>query len=430
MRIVHPYEPTDKQAELHGDSTRFKVAVFGRRSGKSTFALNEAIQVCLEKPNSKVWIICPTFAQAKDIYWIGPDMVNKFVLPEYVKRKNDSTLLIEFKTGSILQFKGADRPEVMRGVALDLLISDEIAEHRYAKETWEQILLPALSDKQGQAIFIGTPKGYNFMYELYELGQNENLEVWKSWKVPTWKSGAPWTQTRAGKKELKRLEEQMTEDAYMQEYGADFRKHTGLVFKTFERDVHVQSFEVNATYPLEVGQDFGYTNPTAVLFSYFDNDDTWYIFDEYYASQKPIIEHAGSLMAKRNLYNNKLKSAFGDSEDPQSIAEYAKYDWYLTPAPKPKGSIITGISRIEERMKINAVTGRPKVIIHPRCQNLIYELERYRWKEQKNYELNEADTPEKAYDHLIDAMRYIVLNHRTEQKQEFKPIKSVYTPNF
>ena len=157
MEILIPYTPSERQLELLTSPARFKVAVWGRRSGKSTFAINEAIKVCLEKPNAKVWVVAPTFNQAKDIYWRGGDMLNKYLLKEMYKRKNDSELLVEFKNGSILQFKGADRPDVMRGSGLDLVILDEISEHRYAQQAWEEILLPALSDRNGKAIFIGTP---------------------------------------------------------------------------------------------------------------------------------------------------------------------------------------------------------------------------------------------------------------------------------
>jgi phage terminase large subunit len=427
--VTIPYQPTKIQMQLHTDKHRFKVAVFGRRSGKSTFAINEAIRVCLEKPGGKVWIITPTFNQAKDIYWRGGDMLNQYLLKEMYKKKNDSELLIEFNNGAILQFKGADRPEVMRGSALDLIILDEVSEHRYAEETWLNILLPALSDKQGSAVFIGTPKGYNFFYDLYDSCK-EGDPFWKAWRIPTWDSKAPWTVLQSGKDELKRLKLEMTEDAWMQEYGADFRKHTGLIFKEFDRATHVKDFGVKDNVVIEAGMDFGWQNPTAVLLTYFDDDDTWYIFDEYYAKQRDYLDHAGRIKAMREKYRNGLKYVMGDSEDPQAIQEYSKFGWYVTPVSKTEDSVLNGINKISERLKINPVTKKPRLFVHPRCENLIYELERYKWEEQKNYDSNEKDMPSKAYDHTIDALRYVILHHNPEQRRFglFKPILSIYKP--
>lgn len=425
--IVIDYKPTPIQKELHNDLTRFKVAVFGRRSGKSTFAVNEAIKTCCKKDGSKAWIVAPTFSQAKDIYWHGNDMLRKYLPREVTTKINGSELLVEFINGSILQFKGADRPETMRGSALDLIIEDEVAEHRYGKETWEQVLQPSLTDKQGKAIFIGTPKGYNYFYDLYELGMSGN-NFWKSWRVPTWESGAPWTLTPEGKAELELEKALMTEDAFMQEFGADFRKHTGLIFKDFNRSVHVKSFEVNTQYPMEIGQDFGFTNPTAAIFSYFDKDDNMYVFDEHYEIEKPVKVHAGLLLAKRAMYKNSLKATYGDSEDPQIIAEYGLHDWYISPVYKQKGSVISGINRIQEKLRINPITSMPKIFIHPRCVNLTKEMERYRWQEQKNIELNQPDEPEKSFDHAVDALRYIVLMHSKAENTKEESIPFTYRP--
>lgn len=426
MQIKSSYEPTRVQAELHGDAARFKVIVFGRRSGKSTYAFNEALITCLEKPNQKVWIITPTFQQARDIYWKGSDIA-RYLLDGMYEKKNDSTLTVEFFNGSILQLKSAERPETLRGSGLDLIIIDEAAEIRYLKRLWEEVLLPALSDKLGRGIIIGTPKGYNYFYTMYMFGI-EGVTDWKSWKVPTRDSDAPWTRSDAGQNEIVRLQEVMSEDAFAQEYGADFRKHTGLVFKDFDRLVHVKPFEIKTNLAIECGHDFGYTNPTAVAFSYFDNDDVWYIFDEYYQEEKTIFNHTGTIKSIREKYPNPIKAVYGDSEDAQSISEYGGYGWFITPVVKSRQSVIIGIDRISERLKVDAQNREPRIYIHPRCVNVIKEFERYRWAENRNPEMS-SEEPEKENDHLMDALRYIILMHNKNQKQIIKkaPIR-MYNP--
>lgn len=424
-KIQYKYEPTEMQRMLHSDPTRFKVVVVGRRSGKSTYAFNEAIATCLEKENRKVWILVPTYPQARDVYWRGSD-ITRYLTKQMYKKKNDVELMIEFHNGSVLQLKSAERPESLRGSGLDLLIWDEVASTRNAKMIWEEILLPSLSDKLGRGVFIGTPKGYNFFFDLFQYAQSGESD-WKGWQIPTKDSGNFWTLTADGQKELDRLKDTMTEDSYMQEYGADFRKHTGLVFKDFERGIHIRPFEVKTRFPLELGHDFGYTNPTAVLFSYFDEDDNWYIFDEYYWANRTIFEHAGSIRAQRERYPNSLRAVYGDSEDSSAIAEYSRYGWFVTPVFKDRKSVLTSIDRVAERLKINPITKEPKLFIHPNCVNLIMEMERYRWKEQRSD--SAIDEPEKELDHLIDAMRYIILMHAKTKLNLLTPARFSYVPS-
>jgi hypothetical protein len=424
-RIEHSYVPTPIQAELHADPTRFKVIVFGRRSGKSTFGWNEGVATCLERPNMNVWIVCPTFQQAKDIYWRGGD-ISRYLLKGMYKKKNDSDLMVEFDNGSILQLKSAERPDTLKGSGLDLVIWDEVALTRNAGYIWEEVLGPSLSDKHGRAIFISTPKGYNYFYDLYEIGLSGHEGEWRSWKIPTSESGAPWTLTKQGKQELKNLEDRMTEDAFAQEYGADFRRRTGLVFPEFSRETHIRNFEIKTKHLLEMGMDFGYTNPTAFIFSYFDDDDVWYLFDEYYEMGKTIFEHSGMIRARREQYPNGQKAIFGDSEDPQSIAEYSRYGLFITPVVKYQNSLTIGIDRIADRLKVDPKTGEPRMYIHPNCRNLIKELESYAWKEYRGDYSD--DIPEKGNDHAIDAMRYIILTHtRRLDSTDFKAIP-LYNP--
>ena len=413
---------------LHNDPHRYKVVVFGRRSGKSTYSLNEAIKVCLQKTGAKVWVVCPTFNQAKDIYWRDANMVQKYVVPEVIKKMNDSEMLIQFINGSILQFKGSENKDALVGSGLDLVILDECAKMREIEDIWETKLSPALSDKNGKAIFITTPQGYDYIYSLYELGQHKH-DQWKSWRIPTWESKAPWTLTKVGQQEIERLKNEMNEDAFMQEYGADFRTHTGLVFKEFDRNLHVKDFLVPEERLLVAGVDFGFTNPTAILYAYFSEEGTLYIVDEYYEAGKSISENAGRALAIRFKYPNNLQAMWGDSEDPQLIAEYAKHQMYITPVIKIKDSITISIDRVRTMLKKNPAVGVPKFYVHPRCKNLIMEMERYRWREKQG-DANFKDVPEDAYDHAISALRYIILSYRKTTTVNYfaKPVSFGYNP--
>lgn len=423
-----PYQPTPVQLMLHNDPVRNKVIIFGRRSGKSTYCINEAVKVCLQKPDQKVWIICPTYAQVRDIYWRGGDMVNKYVVKEVTRKLNEHEMLIEFINGSIIQFKGSENKDALVGSGLDLVILDECAKMRDLEDIWENKITPALSDKMGRAIFVTTPQGYDYTYNLYELGQQGD-KSWKSWRIPTWDSKAPWTITAQGQEEIERLKGQMNEDAFMQEYGADFRSHTGLVFKEFDRAIHVKDFDIPDNVMIEGGIDFGFTNPTAVVLAYWDDDENFYVFDEYYEVGKSIDESAARILAMRYKYPNNLRATWGDSEDPQQIMEYGKRQFYISPVIKVRNSINIGIDRIRNLLKKNPVTNKPKFFIHSRCKNTIMELERYRWRDRQG-DTNFRDVPEDAYDHAMSCLRYIVMNHRKRENVKLfaKPINFGYKP--
>jgi len=428
-RITIPFKPTMKQLELFKDKTRFKVSCWGRRSGKSTYALNLAQMVALSKAGAKIWIVLPTYGQAKEIYWMDDGMINKYVLKEMGVRKNVSDLTLVYPNGSIISFKGAEEFNKLRGSGLDLLICDEYSEWSYPQRAWET-LRPALSDKNGQALFIGTPKGENYFKKLFDLGQGGDAG-WKSWKVTTWESGAPWTLTEAGKQEMIDLREGKSEDWFMQEYGAEFRKYTGLVFKEFDVEKHVGEFEVEEEYVMELGMDFGWNDPTTCIFCYFDKEDTLWVFDEYSVTETNARMHAGLLLAKRYQYKNKLKHIMGDPAAKQTIKDFGLYDWHVTPAVKGKGSVKVGIDRVEDMLRTNFSTGKPRMIIHSKCTVLIDEMLKYSWKERKGDGSALKDEPVDKNNHMIDALRYVLMHHG--RQEVVKPVRKVvsygYRPN-
>jgi phage terminase large subunit len=306
-----------------------------------------------------------------------------------------------------------------------MIIIDEVAMVKNFKENWQQVIRPTLTDRRGTGLFLSTPKGFNHWYDLYNMEQQDR--DYKSFTFTTYDN------PHIPIDEIEKAKLELTEDAFAQEYMGDFRKHTGLVFKDFDRKVHVKDFDIKPKYQMYCGQDFGWKNPTVVLYSYFDDDDVWYIFDEYYQTELPVDQHAGRIQAKRMQYHNVLKVVYGDSEDPQQIREYQNYNWYITPVIKGSDSILTGIGRIEERLKINAITKEPRMYIHPKCTNLISELERYRWQSNRDPDLNQKETPEKAFDHAIDAMRYIINSYVKEQKKptplQGRPVRPImYVP--
>ena len=178
------YVPHKGQERLHypPKDPRFIVAVCGRRWGKSVSAAKE-IELVITQPKKRAWVVAPTYQTAEKVFReVWDIMINKKQMP--TRRASYRDMYIEFEWGSVFEGKSADNPPSLVGEGLDLLILDEAAKQK--KKTWEMYLRPTLSDRKGKAIFITTPEGYNWIYELYLRGKED--EEWYSFNSPSWEN--------------------------------------------------------------------------------------------------------------------------------------------------------------------------------------------------------------------------------------------------
>ena len=163
------------------------------------------------------WIVAPTFPLVRED-WLTAEVL----LKDAIVNKKLTEMKMSFGQIGFLEFKSADRDdEGLRGAGLNCAVLDETS--RISKKAWEYGLRPALADKQGRAIFISTPKGRNWFYDMYLQGQQENKEV-KSWQYPT------YTNPYFPKEEWTKLEENTPEMIRRQEYEADFLEDEAMVF--------------------------------------------------------------------------------------------------------------------------------------------------------------------------------------------------------
>jgi len=221
--IKIPYSPHPAQKQFHSSKARFRILAAGRRFGKSQAAANEAIKFAVKKPHSVSWITAPVYAQAM-ISW---RMIKQFLPFELIKEPHITEKYIELINGSTIWVKSADNYDNLRGEGIDFLIIDEAA--MVAKEAWEEALRPALSDKQGKAVFISTPKGHNWFFELFTRGQDPQFTQYKSWKFLT--ADNPYISSQ----EIEEARTTLPELVYRQEYMAEFLDDIGAVFRGVEK---------------------------------------------------------------------------------------------------------------------------------------------------------------------------------------------------
>ena len=203
------------QQDIAEDETRFKIVVAGRRWGKTRLGIAMAIKYALE--GGRVWWIAPTYPMAMEGWRDIRQMVYDIESAELL----EALKLINFPGGGQLQIKSADNPQRLRGAGLDFVVLDECA---YIKEeTWAEIVRPTLTDKQGKALFISTPRGFNWFSRLYDKA--ENNEEWKTWQFHTNTNPyIPLNELDSAKKEIGSF-------LYSQEYEAQFVEAGGGLLK-------------------------------------------------------------------------------------------------------------------------------------------------------------------------------------------------------
>lgn len=160
------------QQKVWTNNERFQVIAAGRRVGKTRYSASRMIVAALDGKPGEVWYIGLTQGNARDVMW---NLLHELARP-VIKSSHVNNLQITLINGSVISLKGSDRPDTMRGVSLKLAVLDEAA---FMKPfVWEEIIRPALTDQKGKAVFIGTPCGRNWFYDLYTYAEKGDDPDW------------------------------------------------------------------------------------------------------------------------------------------------------------------------------------------------------------------------------------------------------------
>jgi phage terminase large subunit len=256
--IVIPYKPREVQKAIHAlvDQYRFTVVVAHRRLGKTVSAINQLIKAAIQndKEAPRYAYIAPTYGQAKRVAW---DYLVKFVEPLGASI-NISELRVDF-WGRRIQLYGSDNPDSLRGQYFDGVVLDEIGDQN--PKIWTDIIRPALSDRLGWCLFIGTPKGRNHFKELRDRAETE-----PNWGLLEFKA----SQTNIiAKEELDAALAEMGEDKYNQEFECNFNAaiegaYYGQILNKLEQDNHIQEIHWDDLCQTFTAWDLGMGDSTAI----------------------------------------------------------------------------------------------------------------------------------------------------------------------
>ncbi len=204
---------------------RFFMLNWARRHYKTTLIINLLLKECFKNPSSVYTYVAPTYKQAKNIMWDDPNMLFTYVPQAQIIRSSRQELMLEFKNKSILRLLGGDDPDKLRGINTTGIVFDEWAVFAHPKTTWEEIFTPIIrKDTDRWAMFIFTPKGQNYCYEMWCKAQN-NPE-WFTHELRASKAGIiPKDQYALAKKDTDPL-------LFAQEYECAFIAEEEMTFIT------------------------------------------------------------------------------------------------------------------------------------------------------------------------------------------------------
>lgn len=265
-RIETGYEPRRHQKVLHASLKRFNIIVCHRRFGKTVWSINEMIDQGLrcDLKNPQYAYIAPTYAQAKRTAWeYLKDYTRK--LPGYTAHEQE--LRVDIKRpwrGDKVRYMllSAEKPDSLRGIYLDGVLLDEYAD--CDPIVWSQVVRPALSDRKGWAIFIGTPKGRNHFFDIYQVANKSD-----DWYRCIFKA----SETRIlDEKELEAAQMTMTEEEYLQEYECSFQAalvgaYYGSALDKVEAKNQITSVMFDPSVPVDTYWDLGISDTTAIWFA-------------------------------------------------------------------------------------------------------------------------------------------------------------------
>ena len=388
----------------------------------------ECLKVALSKAYSRVWYIAPSYRQAETVAW---KLLLRTIPKELVKRYNNMKLEIELAhNGSIIELKGTENEDSLRGVGLDFAVLDEYA---YMKpHIWGMIIQPMFATTGGRAMFIGTPDGKGHFYDLFR----EGLEPESNYKSFHYKSiESPYVDNDFIEGEKKRL----PENVFKQEYEGSFEDFTGLIYAEFQKPYHIiEPFNIPAQWTrLHAIDPAISTGTTAALFTAIDEEGNIIIYDEFYEKNEMVSDYAEKIKKKCDIKNDMIlmdPHAGNKTQRTKEGSFYAPIDEYREAGIYPmlgETHVDAGINRVREYLKVkedevnhfNKIKGAPRLYVFNSCHKFLWEIERYRWSDRPESKLGiMKPTPFKKNDHLMDCLRYICMSRPEGNKieEEFK----------
>ena len=393
---------TPIQKQILQNPARFKCIIAGRRGGK-TFCSIAYLAQHARLPNRKCLYVAPTHAMCRQILW--NDLKTLLREKNWIKRINESNLEITLINNSLIMLRSADTPDRMRGLGVDACVIDEAAD--IDEEAWQAVIRPALSDRQGSAMIISSPKGRNWLFDLYE--DAKHLDDWWSLQYTTAEGG------NVSEEEIAQARRDLDERTFQQEYEAQFVNYSGVIYYAFgEHNISQMPMPEDNRIPLHIGMDFN-VDPGCAVIGHQHNGGI-HIFDEvemYGTNTQEMVQEIQRRYPGRRYIcypdasGAQRRSSAGGITD-HIILKNAGFDLRVgsvNPAVKDRIAAVNSVLKEDNT----------RLTIDAKCKKVIDGLRKHTYKEGTRQ-------PEKGeYDHFNDALGYLVNNQYPLKQTINKP---------
>lgn len=289
-QITIPYAPRPQFKTFHDRSQRWACLVVHRRAGKTVSGINDLIRAAitcrLESPHFAY--IAPYRSQAKSVAW---DYLKRYAAP-IMESANEAELKVTLLNGGRISLFGADNADAMRGLYFDGVFLDEFGDYR--PSVWGNVIRPTLSDRQGWAVFSGTPKGKNQFWLIYEQARKD--KDWFLLTLPASQSGL------LPQEELNAAKAQLSDDQYEQEYECSFEAAIiGAIWGKQMREAlergRIRNVPHDPNLNVYTAWDIGRSDATAVWFWQVVGSEIHVI--DFYMDYGMIAPDVGEILASK-----------------------------------------------------------------------------------------------------------------------------------
>ncbi|NBT50737.1 MAG: hypothetical protein EBT12_04150 [Marivivens sp.] len=280
------------------DANRFNVLVCHRRFGKTVCAINHLLKRAIEeqKPNPRLAYLAPTYRQAKNVAW---DYLKQFSEKIPGTKYHETELRCDLPNGARISLLGAENPNSLRGIYLDMAVMDEVAD--MPESIFPEVIRPALSDRKGSCVFIGTPQGHNYFHDLWEAAASTEGWARKMYRASETKI--------VDDDELAAARATMTEDQYNQEFECSWVANVpGSVYGKELQDAddagRITSVPYIRDHRVDTYWDLGMHDYTAIWFVQNVGRGDIHVIDFYQNQGEGLPHYARVLDEKNYLYGN------------------------------------------------------------------------------------------------------------------------------
>ena len=400
------------------NSVRYGIACCSRGWGKSylgattvTAAMNELLQLETSVPNKNVHIVAPTLDQCKEIYY--PILAYEFGLESYAISYSRDRGYFKFPKGVQIKLTSFESIERLRGKGSYYVLMDEIAswssKSAKIRDAWQSVIKPTITtrwsrdrakdygSKPGMALGIGTPKGYNYFYDMFNMWEKDG--EYKSYHYDYLMS--PYLDPN----EVLKQKDTMTDVEFASEYLAQFKESGLLIFYCFDRKVHVKPIEpFREDEVVYLGIDFNVAIQATTAFRIRDDRTVEYV-KEFKGS---LDTETLAIRLKKEFPNNQLV-AFPDPSGRarKTSAAVGRTDFNILEeygirciAHNAAPSIVDSAKAVNR--KLMTANGKVSLYVSPECPNLIASLERTSWLEGDTATIDKSE----GVEHFSDTVRY------------------------